>query len=112
MSASTKPLNGFLDRQLVHVTAGGEGQFTAQVVGLPEIMATAGSREEALSLVRGLLRIWFESGRLAMVEVPLESNIWQGFGHADANDPLEREYLAELARARQEDQERTLGESP
>jgi predicted RNase H-like HicB family nuclease len=87
-----------------------EGQFTARVVGLPEIQATAPTKEEALQQVRAVLAEWVASGRLVSVDVP-QGNPWRNLpGYIDPNDPGEQEYLEELARFRQEDLERTLRE--
>src|SRR5438552_13052981 len=44
------------------------GQHTAAVVGLPEIRATAVTREEAIELVRATFRAWLASGQLVHVE--------------------------------------------
>lgn len=108
MTANTESANGMLDRYLVLVRAAPVGQFTAQVVGLPEIFATAGNREDALTQVRTLLKAWLDCGQLVLVELPREPSLLRWFGHADPQDPLELEYLAELAKARQEDLECTL----
>jgi len=85
------------------------GQFTAHVAGLPELRATAGTREGALQQVRTLLEEWLTSGQLVPLEFPSEKQLPNGCGH-DPNDPLEQEFLDDLARARQADLERTLQE--
>ena len=86
------------------------GQFTAQVVGLPELYATAASREQAVEQVRVLLTQWIAAGQLVPIEVPAGNPLLRWFGHSDPNDPGEQAYLEELARFRQEDLERTLRE--
>jgi hypothetical protein len=86
------------------------GQFTAHVVGLPELHSTAGSREEAIRQVRARLGDWLASGRLVVVETPHPNPLLQWPGHNDPNDPLEKEFLEDLARFRQKDLERTLQE--
>jgi predicted RNase H-like HicB family nuclease len=96
--------------QLVKVRPEPPGQYTAHVVGLPEIQATAATREEAIQQVRHVLSEWLASGQLVSVEIPQENPLLKWFGHADPNDPLEKEYLEDLARFRQEDLERTLRE--
>jgi hypothetical protein len=110
MKATTASANGVQDRQLVLVRPTPAGQFTAQVVGIPELSATAASREDALTHVRTLLQGWVDSGQLVMVDVSPKPSLLQWFGHADPQDPLEQEYLAELAKAKKEDLERTLKE--
>jgi hypothetical protein len=95
---------------LVMVRAEPEGQYTAEAVGLPEIRATAATRAEAVQQVRQVLVEWLQSGQLVQVEV-FQGNSWpQQFQHTDPNDPLEKEFLEDLARFRQEDLERTLKE--
>jgi hypothetical protein len=86
------------------------GQYTAQVVGIPEIHATALSREVAIEQVRGTLMEWVAAGQLVQVEVPQGNPLMKWFGHADPNAPSERAYREELARLRREDLEQTLRE--
>jgi hypothetical protein len=84
------------------------GQFTAQVVGIPELRATAATREDALQQVRTLLSDWLASGRLVSVQVPDDNLLLHFQGHLDPSDPLEQEFLAELDRLRGEDREYTF----
>ena len=86
------------------------GQFTAQVVGLPELRATAATRDEAIEQVRAMLRDWVATGRLVSVEVPVANPLLHFAGHLDPNDPVEQEFMKELVRRRQEDLEQTLRE--
>jgi len=85
------------------------GQFTAEAVGLPELRATASKREDAIAQVRTLLYQWRFNNKLVMVEVPGDNPLLKWWGWAK-DDPMEEEYLAELARLKQEDLERTLRE--
>ncbi len=86
------------------------GQFTARVVGLPELQATAATREQALQHIRDTLAEWIASGQLVALPIP-PAHPLQGFsGWIDPNNPLEQEFLQDLARFRQEDLERTLRE--
>ncbi len=93
---------------LVQVVQEGEGCFTAQVVGLPELQATAASREEAIEQVRALLAQRLSSGQLVVLAVapavPRKAPGWAN------DDLLEQEFLEQLARRRQQDLERTLRE--
>jgi uncharacterized protein YoaH (UPF0181 family) len=93
---------------LVQVTQEGQGSYTAQVVGLPDLQATAVSRAEAIEQVRSLLAQRLSSGQLVALAVappmPQKAPGWA------KDDPLEQEFLEELARRRQEDLERTLRE--
>ena len=45
------------------------GQYTAQAVGLPDIAASANSREEALQGVHAILSKLLASGQLVEIEV-------------------------------------------
>jgi predicted RNase H-like HicB family nuclease len=84
------------------------GHCTAQIVGLPEIQATAATREEVLGKVRDAAAAWLASGELIALPIPPPSPK-KPAGWADG-DILEREFLNELARLRREDLERTLRE--
>jgi hypothetical protein len=86
------------------------GQFTAHLLGLPELAATAAGREDAIEQVRIRIGEWLEEGRLALVETPKENPLLKWFGWIDPNDPDEQVYLQELARLKAEDLERTLRE--
>ena len=46
------------------------GHCTAQVVGLPDIQATAATREEALDIVRNAAASWLASGELIALPIP------------------------------------------
>lgn len=86
------------------------GQFTAELVGLPEVRATAVTREEALQQLGAVVAEWLASGQLVALAVP-SRNPWLDLpGRTDPNDPSEQAYLEELARFRQEDLARTLRE--
>lgn len=86
------------------------GQFTAQVLGLPELSATAASREEAIAQARGRILEWIALGHLVPVEIPKEHPLVRYHGWKDPNDPEEKLFLEELARLKAEDLERTLRE--
>lgn len=86
------------------------GQFTAQLLGLPELHATAASREEAIEQVRARIGEWMAAGQLVSIDVAAENPLLRWFGHTDPNDPDEQAYLEELARFREEDLQRRLQE--
>ena len=87
------------------------GQFTAQLLGLPELSATAAKREEAIEQVRVRILEWIALGQLVPVEImPKEHPVLRFHGWIDPNDPDEQAYLEELARLKAEDLERTLRE--
>jgi hypothetical protein len=93
----------------VHVRIDPSGQHTAEVPGLPEASATGATREAAIQQLRCILVDWLRSGRLVSLPVVVPMTLRKPPGWPD-NDPLEQEFLAELARMRQEDLERTLRE--
>jgi hypothetical protein len=108
MEAKAPPPNGLL--QLVQVRPEPPGQYTAQVVGLPDLRATAATREQAIEQVRTLFVAWVASGRLALMEVAARQPQDSPTGPVDSDDLLEREFLEDLDRFRREDLERTLKE--
>jgi predicted RNase H-like HicB family nuclease len=83
--------------------------YSAQVVGLAEVRATAATRDEALAQVRALLLERFASEQLVPLAIPLRLPSMKPAGWA-AKDALEQEFLEELARARQQDLENALRE--
>ena len=86
------------------------GQFTARVVGLPELQATAATREQALQHIRNTLAEWIASGQLVALPMPPAHPLQNFSGWIDPNDPGEKVFLEELARLKAEDLERTLRE--
>ena len=109
MAASTTIRNGSVQHWVV-ARPEPSGSFTAQVVGVPELVATAATREEAIERVRGLIREWVATGRLVSVEVPVTNPLLGFTGFLDPNHPIEKEFVKELARLKQEDLEQTLRE--
>ena len=107
MSGSSAAQNGAVQHGVV-VRPEPPGQFTAQVVGLPELRATGATREESIHQVRAMLGEWIASGQLVLVEVPCLNPLLTFPGHLDPNDPMEQDFLKDLARHRQEDLERTM----
>src|SRR5262249_6333700 len=98
--------------QLVVVRPEPPGQYTAQVVGIPEVRATAATEEAAIEQARQILAEglatarWGQGERAPRVKSPGGGHPW----HKDPYDPLEQEFLEELARNKREDLERTLQE--
>jgi hypothetical protein len=109
MSAPSTIPNGTLQHWVVNRPEP-SGQFTAQVVGLPELRATAPTREAAIEQVRAMLSDWVATGRLVSVEVPVMNPLLHFTGHIDPDDPIEQDFMKQLARLRQEDLEQTLRE--
>jgi hypothetical protein len=94
---------------LVQVRQDAPDRYTAEVVGLPAIQATAPSRDLALSQVREALADRVAAGQLVPLAIPTRLPVMKPPGWAK-DDPLEQELVQDLARARQEDLERTLRE--
>ena len=109
MAATNQPQNGSV-QHWVMVRPEPVGQYTARAAGLPDVAATAATREEALHRVHELLGALLASGQLVALEVLPANPLLQKFGGTDPNDPHEQAYLEELACSRQEDLERTLRE--
>lgn len=86
------------------------GQFTAQLLGLPDFTVTAASRDEVIAQIRVRILESIALGQLVPLEIPKEHPLVRYHGWKDPNDPLEQEYLQDLARYRQEDLEHTLRE--
>ena len=89
------------------------GRFTAQVAGLPEVRVVASSERQALEQAQQLLTEWFATARMVSVNVAVGTSANGPArlpGQLDRDDPLEKEYLEELARLKREDLERTLAE--
>jgi hypothetical protein len=109
MSGTYTPRNGSVQQWIVGY-ADSSGQFTVQVVGVPELRATAATRAQAIEQIRTMLAEWLASGQLMAIEVPCPNPLLHFGGHLDRHDPLEQEFVEELARRRREDREQTLRE--
>jgi len=109
MSASGKISNGAVQQWIVGRSEP-SGEFTVEVVGLPELRATAPTQAEAIERVRSALSDWLASGQLMSIEVPQPNPLLHFPGHLDPNDPVEQEFLKELARTRQEGLDQALRE--
>jgi len=86
---------------LVLVRPEPQGFFSAQLVGLPDLRATAKSRETAVEQLRTMLQGCIDSGQLQAVEMSAEPPLMKWFGHAK-EDPDFADYLDELRRSRAE----------
>src|SRR5262245_44051656 len=89
--------------QWVSVRAEPAGHFTAQVIGLPDLHATAATREDAIAGVEALLKKMIDTGQLVQIHIPQEHPLLKWAGRRDPNDPDERAFLEELARVKKED---------
>src|SRR5262249_10902210 len=95
---------------LVRVRAEPAGGFTAEAVGLPEVTATAATREEAVRQVQLRILKRVTDGRLDVVRVAPPGKSTPGISSTpiDPNSPEEQVFLKELARLKREDLEQTL----
>ncbi len=95
-------------RVLVQLTQDREAGYVARVVGIPDLHASAPNRAEAIEQVRALLAERFSSGEL--IALPIAQPASRHVPGWAKDDPLEQEFITELARRRQEDLEQTLRE--
>jgi hypothetical protein len=86
---------------LVQVRSEATGLFTASLVGQSEFSATAPTREEAVDLLRKILRQRFDDGSLVLIDVSRDNPLMQWFGHAK-DDPNFDDYLNEIRKFREE----------
>ncbi|MBY0523799.1 MAG: hypothetical protein K2R98_10400 [Gemmataceae bacterium] len=89
------------------------GQYTANVWGIPDLSAIAPTEQEAIDKIKQLLASWLAQAKWVRVDVPAPhyvNPVLQVIGTNDPNDPMQREYLEELARMKREDFERTMRE--
>jgi len=86
---------------LVRLQQNPEGQFTAQILGVSDLQATASTREEALDQVRALLQEQVNLGSLLAIELPRQNPLMSRLGYAK-DDPYFEEYLDEIRKFREE----------
>ena len=82
----------------------GQGHFSAQAIGFPELKAEAATETEAVRKVRDSLLEFLSTSKLVKISVPDENPWLKIAGHA-ANDPDFDEYLEEIRKARMADDE-------
>jgi hypothetical protein len=86
---------------LVQVRPEPGGQFTAQLLGLADLHATAATRAEAVEKLRALLRQQLDSGSLVCMDITRENPLMSRFGSA-RDDPDFDGYLDEIRKYREE----------
>ena len=77
-------------------------RFVAHPAGIPELHAEAESQQAAVDQVRWKLAAWLQNGQIQVVDVPEPGPKPHLGGYYDPNDPMEQEYIREIARGRQE----------
>ena len=85
------------------------GRFAAWPAGIPELRVTADSHPAAVSQVVERVAEWGRTGQLVAVDVEAYGRP-DPRGGIDPNDPIQIEFMEELARFRREDRERTIRE--
>ena len=90
---------------LVRITSGQDGQVTAELLGAPDIQATAPSQEVAVEQLRRLLEQQVNLGALVAVEIPQQHPLakWAGYAKDDPDFDL---YLEEIRKFREEEDRR------
>jgi hypothetical protein len=86
---------------LIQVRPESDGQFTDQVLGAPELYATASTHEEAVDQLRALLQEQVNLGLLVAIELPRKNPLIDRFGYAK-DDPDFEAYLEEIRKFREE----------
>jgi hypothetical protein len=87
-----------------------KGLFTAALLGLSDLSATASTREDAVDQLRILIQQEVESGSLVTVEIHQENPLMSRFGWAD-KDPSFDDYLNEIRKFREDVDRRDLRDS-
>ena len=86
---------------LVRISSGEDGQATAELLGAPDIRATAATQEEAVEQLRRLLQQEVNLGLLVAVEIPRQHPLARRAGYAK-DDPDFDLYLEEIRKFREE----------
>ena len=86
---------------LVRIIQEPDGQFTARLLGEPDLYATAATAEEAVEQLRARLQEEVNWGRLLAIELPRQNPVLERFGSA-RDDPTFHEYLEEIRKFREE----------
>src|SRR5437016_5058191 len=98
-------------RHLIAVRPEPPGSYTAYIMGIADLRASALTEVEAVEQAKRLLTEWLASARLVQVTVPappVASPLPSGVGH-DQDEAEHQLYLDEIRRYRQEvDQQQCL----
>lgn len=90
---------------LVQIREEPEGQFTAALLGAPDIQATAATREEAAEQVHALLETHMNQGSIVAIEMPRQHPLMQLAG-IYKDDPSFDDFLEEIRKFREEEDRR------
>jgi hypothetical protein len=86
---------------LVQVRPDPAGQFTAQVLGAPDLNSTAATRQEAVEQLGALLQQQVNLGSLTAITLPQENPLMKWSGYAK-DDPDFDNYLEEIRKFREQ----------
>jgi len=86
---------------LIRVREEPDGQFTAELLGAPEIRATAATREAAIEQVRALLQYEVNGGSIVAIETPRRHPLMDRAGSMK-DDPTFDDFLEEIRKYREE----------
>jgi hypothetical protein len=90
---------------LVRVREEPDGRFTAELLGAPDIQATATTREAAIEQVRTRLDHQVNMGSIAAVETPRAHPLTDRAGSLK-DDPTFDDFLEQIRKFREEDDRR------
>jgi hypothetical protein len=85
----------------VRISSGQDGQVTAELVGAPDIQATAPTQEQAVERLRRVLQQQVNLGSLMAVEIPQQHPLARRAGYLK-DDPDFDLYLEEIRKFREE----------
>ncbi len=86
---------------LVRIREEPDGQFAAQLLGAPDIQATAATREAAIEQVHRLLQYEVNIGSIVAIETLRRNPLMERAGSLK-DDPDFEEYLEEIRKYREE----------
>jgi hypothetical protein len=90
---------------LVRIREEPDGQFTATLLGAPDIQATAATREAATEQVHTQLQYQVNLGSIAAIEIPRRDPLMDRAGSMK-DDPTFDEFLELIRKFREEDDRR------
>jgi hypothetical protein len=90
---------------LVRIREESDGQFTAELLGAPDIQATSVTREAAIEQVRARLQYEVNMGSIAAIETPRRHPLMERAGWAK-DDPDFEDFLEEIRKNREEEDRR------
>jgi hypothetical protein len=86
---------------LVRISPGPDGQVSAQLLGAPDLSATAATFEEALERLRAQLQEQVNLASLVAIEIPRRHPLMERAGYLK-DDPDFEEYVGEIRKFREE----------